>query len=412
MRPLYSEVAAIDVHKSMLAVVIMDMRGAEYACLRRKFGTSKNQVDQLAQWLREHGVHAVVMESTAQYWKGVWASLEREFVLHLAQARANAAPHGRKSDFADAERLLRRFVAGDLRLSYVPDEEQRGWRVLARSRVQITRQRVRLRNQIEALLEEGQIKLSTVVSDLLGISARRILQALAAGVTDTTALTALASEHLHATDEQLAEALNGQLQDDHRLLLRMYLDQVELLDRQIRELAQRLGVRLQPHQQTLTRLCEVPGVSVDSAQQVLAEVGPEAVAFPSAAHLASWIGVCPGRQESAGYSVSDRSPKGSRPMRRILNQIAWAAARSRDTHFQKLFRRFVPRMGIQKALWAVAHHLLRVLWKILHHGVRYIEYGPLQLDPTTAHKRKQRLLREFRKLGYSVQLTPLLLGAV
>jgi transposase len=344
------------------------------------------------------------MESTAQYWKGVWSSLEGKFVLHLAQARSHAAPHGRKTDYADAERLLRRLVAGDLRLSYVPEAEQRAWRVLARSRVQLTRQRVRLRNQIEGLLEEGQIKLSTVVSDLLGISARRILAALAAGVTGLGSLTALASDHLRATPAQLAEALDGHLDDDHRGLLGMYLEQVELLDRQIEEIGQRLGKRWQSYQPAIERLCEVPGVSVDAAQQWLAEVGPAAAAFPSAAHLASWMGVCPGRQESAGHSTSDRSPKGSRPTRRILNQMAWAAVRSKDTHFQHLFRRLIPRLGTQKALWAVAHHLSRVLWKILHEHVDYVEYGVRH--PATAGKRKQRLLRELRRMGYSVQLTP------
>lgn len=404
MEPVYGQMAAIDVHKSMMATVIMDRQGADRPCLRRKFGASQPQMQLLSQWLREHQVRVVVMESTAQYWKGVWSSLEGEFVVHLAQARSNAAPHGRKTDYADAERLLRRLVAGDLRLSYVPDAEQRGWRMLARSRVQMTRQRVRLRNQIEALLEEGQIKLSTVVSDLLGTSARRILAALAAGTTELASLTALASEHLRATDEQLAEALDGHLDDDHRSLLRMYLEQVELLDGQIEEIGQRLGKRLQSYQPVLERLCEVPGVSVDSAQQLLAEVGPQATAFPSAGHLASWIGVCPGRQESAGHSISDRSPKGSRPVRRILNQMAWAAVRTKDTHFQHLFWRLVPRLGTQKALWAVAHHLSRVLWKILHEHVEYVEYG--LRHPATARKRKHRLLRELRRMGYSVQLTP------
>jgi len=190
-------------------------------------------------------------------------------------------------------------------------------------------------------------------------------------------------------------------------LLGLYLQQVELIDAQIAVLEREISAAMRPHQAAIERLADLPGVGVDSAHQIIAEMGPEAATFPSAGQAASWVGVCPGREESAGKSNNNRSPKGNRPMRRLLNQLAWAAVRTKGSYFQDLFRRLVVRKGPKLTIWAVAHRMLRLIWKVLHQKVRYMEHGPRNCNPQALQKRKRRLLSEFRRLGYNVQLTPL-----
>ena len=403
---LTSSVAGIDVHQSVLFVVVGWAELPEGQWKRSKFGATPAELGRLAEWLRQHGVGEVVMESTAQYWKPVWMALEGGFGLHLAQALSTRGPRGRKTDYRDATRLVKRLLSDDLALSFVPDAEQRRWRLLTRTRCQITRDRVRLRNQIEGLLEEGQIKLSSVVSDLLGASGRRILGALAKGETDPVKLAALGDERLRVTTKDLQEALGGHLHPTHQVLLQLALDRLDLMERHLEKVDAEIAQALAAYQAVVERLCQVPGIAAQSAQQILAEVGPQAAAFATAPQLASWVGVCPGRQESAGVSTSNRSAKGNRPLRRVLNQVAWAAVKSQGSFFQALFRRWVPRMGVKKAIWAVAHRVLRLIWKLLHEGVGYEERGPLPPNAQTLRRRRARLLRELRKLGYEVTLTP------
>jgi transposase len=400
-------VAGIDVHKKMLAVVLTDvaMRG-DYAFERRRFGTGAAELQALADWLRQQGVREVVTESTAQYWRPVWLALEPGFKLHLAQAQSNKAPKGRKPDFADAERLVRRHVAGELILNLVPDEEQRLWRTLARSNQQLTRERVRLRNQMEALLEDSRIKLSSHLSDLFGVSGKKMLRALAQGEADPARIAALALGGIRATPEQLRDGLRGaaQLIPLRRQILRLFLERLDLVDRQMEELEQSLAGQLRPHADAVTRLAAVPGLGADSAHQIVAEIGPQAAPFHSPGQLASWVGCCPGREESAEVSRSNRSPKENPAMRRILCQAANAAVKAKGSVFQDRYRRLVPRLGHLKTIWAIAHKLCRIVWKILHHGVTYQERGQSP-DPETIQRRIGKLLRQLRALGYPVQST-------
>ena len=248
--------------------------------------------------------------------------------LHLAQAQSNRGPRGRKQDFLDAERLVKRLAAHELTLSFVPEGEQRLWRTVMRRKYQLTRSRVQLQNRLECLLEEAHLKLSSLVSDLLGASARRMLHALATGATDPVAVAALGSRRLRATPEQLADAL-GACRDLHpvyRQLVRMTLEELRVIEDQITELDQQMAELIRRHQDAVERLAAVPGLGVDSAQQIIAEVGPTAATFPTAKQLASWVGACPGEEESAGVSHSHRSPKGNRHMRRLLYVAANAAA--------------------------------------------------------------------------------------
>ena len=405
MESVYN-VAGTDVHKKMLAVVIANARETQLQFECRKFGTTVGELRRLSAWLREAAVNEAAMESTAQYWKPVWIALEGSCRLHLAQARSNRGPRGRKTDFRDAKRIVHRLLSGDLILSYAPEAEQRCWRTLTRSRYQLREDRVRLQNQLECLLEEVQIKLSSLLSDLLGKSGRRMLRALADGETDITLLANLGSGRLRATKEELQDALSGQLRPLHRQLLSLYLQRLELIESQMETLEGSIAQALRTYQDAVARLVEIPGVGVDSAQQIIAEVGPAAIAFPSAAQLASWVGVCPGRQESAGESRSHRSAKGNRTMRRLLNQLAHAAVKKEGCRFQIIFRRWLPRMGYKKAIWAIAHRLCRLIWKVLHDGVRYIEKG-FEPNPKALRERRRRLIAELRQLGYEVQLAPL-----
>jgi transposase len=418
-------VAGIDVHKRMLAVVVADVAVAgegAYVFERRMVGTSPDHLRALAAWLVEQGVVEVVMESTAQYWRPVWETLERHWqptcrtregagplagMLHLAQAQSNHGARGRKQDFPDAERLVKRLVAQELRLSFVPEAEQRLWRTVTRRKYQLTCNRVQLQNRLESLLEEAHIKVSSLVSDLLGPSARRMLQAVAEGETSPAAVAALGSQRLRATPDQLCDALGActDLNPVYRRLLRMALDELRLIEEQMSQLDEVLAGLLRSHQDAVQRLAAVPGLGVDSAQQIIAEVGPTAATFPSAKQLSSWVGACPGHEESAGVNHSHRSPNGNRQMRRLLNQAANAAVKTKGSIFELVYRRLVVRLGHAQSIGAIAHRLCRLIWKILHDGVTYEERGPA-VTKQRAQRRAAKMIRELRSLGYRVELVP------
>jgi transposase len=413
-------IAGIDVHKKKLAVVVADVEvEEEYEFERRWYGSVPQQLQLLCEWLIEKQVDEVVMESTAQYWKPVWGALERWWKpicekregagrmsgsLHLAQALSNRSRRGRKRDFRDAERLVKRLVSQELNLSFVPDTEQRLWRTLTHTRYQRTREKVRLQNQLEALLEEAHIKLSSLVSDLLGASARRMLKALAEGETDPAALATLGDRRLRATPAELHDALGActELNPVYRRLVKMTLEELHLIEEQIGQIDQDVASLLREHQDAVQRLAEVPGLGVNSAQMIIAEVGAKAAAFASAKQLSSWVGASPGEEESAGVNRSKRSPKGNRQMRRVLNQAANAAAKHKGSIFEIVYRRLVLRLGHYKTIGAIAHRLCQLVWIILHKGVRYEERGPAVREKSK-RARTVRMIRTLRTLGYRVE---------
>ena len=413
-------IAGIDVHKKRLAVVVADVEvDEEYQFERRWYGSNPEQLQVVCEWLMEQQVEEVVMESTAQYWKPVWGVLEQHWkpmrqrregagrmsgALHLAQALSNRGRRGRKKDFRDAERLVKRLISQELILSFVPDAEQRLWRTLTRTRYQRTRDKIRLQNQLEALLEESHIKLSSLVSDLLGASARRMLKALAEGEANPAALATLADKNLRATAAELRDALGActELNPVYRRLVRLALDDLHVIEQQIGQLDQEMANLLREHQDEVQRLAEVPGLGVDSAQQIIAEVGAKATAFASAKNLVSWVGACPGDEESDGVNRNKRSPKGNRQMRRILNQAANAAVKHKGSIFEIVYRRLVLRLGHNKTIGAIAHRLCQLIWIILHRGVRYEERGPA-VSEKSKRVRTTRMIRTLRSLGYRVE---------
>jgi transposase len=408
-------VTAIDIHKKVLMVVVAtaaeqvkDVTGEALTFECRRFGTGSQERMHLVAWLQERGVMEVVMESTAQYWKPVWLDLEPHFgKLHLAQAQSNRAPKGRKNDFLDAKRLARRLLAGELMLSFVPDAEQRSWRTITRSKQQLVGNRVQLQNQLEALLEEMRIKLSSVITDLLGVSGRRILTALSKGETHPVRLAALGDDRLKCGRQVLADALRGRPTPAQLAVLKLSMERLDLLDEQIESLDKLAADALREHEAAVKRVAEIPGFGVDSAQQIIAEMGVNAEAFPSAAAFSSWVGVCPGSNVSAEQNHSSRSAKGNRFVRKLLTQAAQAAARKKGSRFQSIFRRFAPKLGWNGAIWVVAHRLACVVWKILHDGVAYVEKGT-DTNPKAKKRRAQKLAQALRRLGYSVTLTPII----
>lgn len=412
-------IAGIDVHKKMLAVVVADVEKEEHEFERQRFGSTPEELRRLCTWLLERAVEEVVMESTAQYWKPVWGFLERFWqrpcrqregaggssgALHLAQAKSNRGRRGRKKDFPDAERLVKRLVAQELVLSFVPDEEQRLWRTVARRKQQLIRSRVQLQNRLEGLLEEAHLKLSSLVADLLGASARRMLKAMAEGEKDPVALAAMADKRLRATSAQLCDALGAccELNPVYRRLLQMMLQELTLLEQQIGQLDQEMASLLRQHEDGVQRLAEVPGLGVDSAQQIMAEVGARAATFASDKHLSSWVGSCPGDEETAGKNKSRRCPKGNQNMRRILNQCANAAVKAKGSLYQILYRRLIVRLGHKRSIGVIGHKLCRLIWLILHRGVRYQERGP-SVTEQARRTRTAKLVRELRRLGYRVE---------
>lgn len=407
-------VAAIDVHKKVLIAAVATGadevkepvgEALEFEC--RRFGAGAQERMHLTAWLQQQGVTEVVMESTAQYWKPVWLDLEPHFPkLHLAQAQSNRAPKGRKDDYRDAKRLARRLMAGELMLSFVPGPEQRTWRELARGKQQYVEERVRVQNRIESLLEEMRIKLSGVISDLLGVSGRRILTALSHGETDPVKLADLGDLRLKCGRETLIDALRGAPTPVQLQILKLHMEMLSKIDSTIESLDKLLAAAMKKYTAAIIRVAEIPGFGLDSAQQLIAEIGVDVEAFPSAEEFAAWFGGCPGSNVSAEENHGSHSPKGNRYVRKLLTEAAQAAVKKKGSFFQSLFRRFLPRLSYNGAIWAVAHRLGRLVWIILHRGVCYVEHGE-ETNPKARKRRAQKLALALRKLGYAVTLSPL-----
>jgi transposase len=416
-------IAGIDVHKKVLAVVVADVATeGEFQFERRRVLCTPDSLRELADWLNAQQVEEVVMESTAQYWQPVWGMLEQHWQpirkgregagklagsLHLAQAQSNRGPRGRKNDFGDGERLIKRLVAQELILSFVPTAEQRLWRTVTRSRTQLMQYRSALQCQVENLLEEAHVKLATLASDLFGVSMLRILWALAKGEGDPAVLASLADPSLRATREQLIDALGPcrNWNEHYRTLLQQMLERLQLTETQVKKLEKSAAELMSVHEEAVQRLAEMPGMGVVSALQVIAEIGPQAAAFPTPGDLCSWVGVIPGENITAEKNSSTHSPRGNRPMRRLLNEAAHAAIKTKGSIFRLKYEKFRRHLKPAAATWAVAHFLCELVWKILHHGVRYEERGP-GLDAKNRRKRIARMIRELKALGFQV-LPPL-----
>jgi len=346
------------------------------------------------------------MESTGVYWRPIWNILETRFQMLLVNARHITQVPGRKTDVKDSEWIAELLQHGLLRGSYIPPAPQRELRELTRQRTQLMRQKASVANRIQKVLEDANLKLASVATDVLGVSGRLMLEAIIAGQDDPEALADLAQRKLRAKIPVFKVALLGRVTEHHRFLLRLLLDQVTQLEGWIARVSERIGAVLpEPMQQALPRLVEVPGVGERAAENILAEIGTNMEQFATAAHLSSWVGMSPGNNESAGKRKSGRTTKGNQWLRATLVQVAWAASHTKETYLASQYRRLAGRRGKKRALVAVAHSILVILYYLLKRpAVAYRELGPLYLEQLDQKHVTRHLVRRLERLGHKVIL--------
>ena len=408
MRIVYARCAGLDVHKKSVNVCIRHGKGNKVEIMRGLFGTCTEELERMRAFLREHKVRRVVMESTGVYWIPVWNVLEQSnwnFSVVVVNPQHVKALPGRKTDEKDCERLAELGQYDMLRGSFIPPAETRRWRDLTRRRTHLQADRNRVVNRIGRLLETANIKLSCVVSDIVGKTGWAILNALAAGDTDPEWLAKLAYGSLKGKRAELTSALRGFVTPHFRWLLRELLDDVARLDRKLTELDALIHEQMKDQQDAIRRLCTIPGVKETTAWTILAELGTDMSQFPDAAHAASWAGLCPGNCESAGKRQSGKTRKGDRYLRRILVQNAWAVSHKSDCFLTALFYRVASRRGLKRACMAVAHKILIIAYHILRDGTVYQELGGDHYDRRSPERTAKRLTRRLENIGYTVVLT-------
>jgi transposase len=347
------------------------------------------------------------MESTGVYWKPVFNLLEGTFqeVLLVNPQHIKAVP-GRKTDVKDCQWIAQLLQHGLLRASFVPAREQRELRDLTRMRTQSANEHTRVVNRIHKLLEDANVKLASVATDILGVSGRDMLRRLADGEENPQALAQLARKSLRKKIPQLERALQGHFTQHHRFVLKTLLQHLEFLEEQISQLTRRIEEQMRPFltKEQTERLDEIPGVNIKTIQAVVAEIGVDMRRFPSHKHVSKWGGLCPGNNSSAGKQKGGKTTKGNPWLRRALAEAAWAAARTKDTYFSALYRRMAARRGKKRALVAVSHTLLVIIYHMLKHGLPYKDLGPDYLDRLHAHNVERYLVRRLQRLGYHVTL--------
>ena len=396
----------LDVHKETVV-----------ACVRRTnanggveqqlatFPTTTAGLLGLGDWLVERGATIAAMESTGVYWKPVWNLLEGRLELMLVNSRDVKQVPGRKTDVKDSEWIAQLLASGLLRASFVPPPPQRQLRDLTRTRASLMQDRSRTANRLQKVLEDANIKLASVVSDVLGVSGRDMIRALIGGELSPARMADLARKRLRLKIPKLTEALSGKVTEHHRFMLKLLLDQVEQYDAQVAKLDERIERVVDPLQTTaLEILDEVPGVDRRAAQNVVAEIGCDMSRFATSGHLASWAGLCPGNNQSAGKRRSGRLQQGNRWLKATLNQCAWAASRKKDSYFAAQHRRVASRRGVKRATMAVAHSQLCVFWQLLTHGQAYQDLGADYFEKLNEDRTKRRLVHRLEKLGYTVTL--------
>ena len=407
MRVVLDVGCGLDVHKRTVTACLLK-RGARGKVTRetRTFVTTTADLLTLADWLTENGCQHVAMESTGVYWKPVYNLLEGicQQVLVVNAAHIKNVP-GRKTDVKDAEWIADLLVHGLLSGSFVPPRATRELRELTRYRKRLIQSRADESNRIQKLLEGGNIKLASVATDVLGASGRAMLEALVAGETDASQMAKLAKGRLRKKIPQLQQALCGLLSETQRWLLGEQLEQIHRLDQAIARLDAKIEVLLRPFAETIDRLQEIPGVSRRVAEVLLAEVGTNMKQFPSARHLASWAGMCPGQRESAGKRQSGRTRKGDPWLRATLVEAAWAASRTKQTYLGARYRNLARRRGTKRACMAVGHSILKIAYHLLEDPqVRYVDLGDHYLDLYQRDRLKHDLIRRLHSLGIKVTI--------
>ncbi len=405
----------IDVHKDTVVACIRttgaDGRAANDV---RTFGTTTRALLELADWLAERCVTSVAMESTGVYWKPVWNLLEgratadgEPIALMLVNARHMRNVPGRKTDVKDCQWIAQLLAAGLLSPSFVPDRPQRELRDLTRQRAQLVGDKARFANRLQKVLEDANVKLASVASDVLGVSGRAILRAMLDGKQTPAQMAELAKGALRRKIPALAESLKGGVNDHHRFMLKALLEQVEGAERQIAAFDQRIEAVMPPVAlEAVERLDAIPGLDRRAAQNILAEIGTDMSRFPTAGHLASWAGLCPGNNESAGKRRSGRTTEGDKWLKRTMSQTAWSAARTKGSYFQAQHRRLAKRRGPKRATMAVAHSQLCTIHAMLKRGTTYADLGAGHFERRDADRLRGQLVNRLQRLGFKVTIEP------
>ena len=408
MEELIERCAGIDVGQAEVVVCVRvpDRVTGRATELVETYGTTTPDLLELHDWLAGLGVTHVVMESTGVYWKPVYYLLEDDFSTILVNAAHVKHVPGRKTDTIDAVWLAQLLAHGLLSPSFVPPKPIRRLRDLTRYRKALINERTASVNRVHKVLEDAGIKIGTFASDVFGVSGRAMMRALIAGGDDPAAMADLAQRRMRSKIPQLTKALTGQFDDHHAFLLARMLDHIEAQESDIAALDERIGQLLDPFDVQVELLRSIPGVDRRSAEVILAEIGPDMSVFPSAGHLASWAGMCPGQRESAGKRGSGKTRKGSKWLRATLVQSARAATRTKGTYLHERYLHIRRRRGDARAVVAVGHEILLAAYRILETGQPYIDPGPATFSAMTAERERRRAVEQLRRLGFDVALTP------
>lgn len=405
MQVVYERCAGIDVHQRMVVVTVLLTHPTHVEKHTRTFGTMTADLLALSEWLEEVGVTQVALESTGVYWWPVYNVLEASVSLVLANPRHMKAVPGRKTDVKDSEWLADLLRHGLLRASFIPPQPIRALRELTRYRKRLVQERTQQVNRLQKVLEAANIKLATVASNLLGTSAREMLEALIAGETDVVAIAAHARSRMRAKIPQIQRAVSGRLQPHHRFLLRMILTHIDFLQRALEEVTREIEQQLQPYAEAVRLLQTIPGVGESAAATIVAEIGVDMERFPSAKHLASWAGLCPGNKQSGGKRMTETTTKGNPWLRGLLGEVVWSISRTRDTYLAAQFRRLAKRRGPHKAVVGVAHSVLVIIYHMLRTQTPYADLGPDYFEKVDAIQLERHHVHRLEQLGYTVTLT-------
>jgi transposase len=407
MDVIYSRCCGLDIHKkTVVACLISGAPGQPPQKEVRRFRTMTAELLLLADWLQAAGCTHVAMESTGVYWRPVYNLLEGLFTLLVVNAQHIKAVPGRKTDVKDAEWIADLLRHGLLRGSFIPSKPQRQLRELTRHRTTLVQDRARVINRLQAVLEDANIKLAAVVTDIRGVSARAMLEALIAGQRDVDALAELARGRLRTKRDQLAEALQGYFTSHHSFLVTEYLSQIDYFDDAIDRVSALIAQHLEAEQEAVALLDTIPGVSQRTAEILLAEIGTDMTRFPSAKHLASWAGMCPGNYESGGKRLNGKTRKGSRWLRQVLVEAAHVAAKTKGTYLAAQYRRIAARRGKKRALIALGHTILIIVYYVLARKQPYQDLGTAYFDQLEQHRVQQRLVHRLERMGFQVSLQP------
>jgi transposase len=408
MEVLHAHCAGLDVHKESVVACVRHMADSKVSTVVKTFKTTTQELMALSNWLSAEGATHIAMEATGVYWKPVWHILsDGGFELILANAAHVKNVPGRKTDVNDATWLADLMAHGLIRASFVPDEPTQQMRDLLRTRKQMVRERSSHIQRIQKTLEDANIKLDSVVTDILGLSGRRIIEALIAGQTMPQALASLAHRRIHASADELEAALRGRVTRHHRFLLKLYLDQIDALDAALARIDEEVSANVEPFRTAIEMLSTIPGISTLSAEVIVAEIGIDMSRFETASHLISWAGLCPRNDESAGKRRSNRMKKGAPWLKTALIQSAWAASRKKNSYLQAQYLRIRSRRGAKKAIGAVAASMLTAAYHMLKDGALYQDLGPNHFDTRAKGKHVLRLVNRLQNLGFDVQITPL-----